>query len=69
MSVFHPDILSKGGGQTRVLEMLRRGGINHQTVWQISQNPGGGTRNSRGGRCIYLSLSPQVVVEVSKTEL
>ena len=23
-----------GGGQNRVLEMLRRGGINHQAVWQ-----------------------------------
>ena len=36
-AVFHPDILSRGGGgegQTRVLEMLRRGGINHQTGQQ-----------------------------------
>ena len=32
-AVFHPDILQRGG-QTKVLEMLRRGGINHQTVRQ-----------------------------------
>ena len=40
--MFHPDILSGGGGETRVLEMLRRGGINHQAVWQNKVKTQGG---------------------------
>ena len=41
----------EGGGQTRVLEMLRRGGINHQAVQQnkvkIQGGGGGGTCDPR----------------------
>ena len=57
--MFHPDILSRGGGgQTRVLEMLRRGGINHQTVRQNKVKiQGGGTRDTRGGsKCLNETL-------------
>ena len=51
-TVFHPDILSRGerggggGGQTRVFEMLRRGGINHQTVRQNKVKIQGGANAS-----------------------
>ena len=74
MSMFHPDSLSRGGGgQTRVWEMLRRGS-NHQAVWQNKVKiqgggGGGGHLGFKGGCCMYFSLSPQILVEVSKTEL
>ena len=50
-SVFHSSILSRGGGKTRGLEMLRRGGINHQAVQQnnIKIQGGGSTQDLRGG--------------------
>ena len=39
------------GGQTRVLEMLRRGGINYQAVWQnkVKIQGGGGALGIQGG--------------------
>ena len=46
--MFHPDIVSRGG-QTRVLEMLRRGGINYQVVRQNKVKIQGGALRIQGG--------------------